>query len=107
MTNTMSYSLHYRDTTLGNENWGHGKVAHYIMGVIATCQNPRNFYGHNLVEKLKTHLIVNVQHFQSNNFALALSILALCIANAPVDTEFMRNISSPQYGIGNFAMHNV
>ena len=44
------------DIYLTNAAWGHGKLAHYVLGLTATCQNPSNFYGHNLIDKLQNHL---------------------------------------------------
>ncbi|XP_052105420.1 transcobalamin-2-like [Mytilus californianus] len=79
---------------LTNPAWGHGKLAHYVLGLTATCQDPRNFYGHNLIDKLQNHLNVSSQHFHSNKFAYALVVLALCNANSTVDAAYLKDIST-------------
>nr|XP_042910967.1 uncharacterized protein CG3556 [Parasteatoda tepidariorum] len=46
----------------------------FINSILSTCHNPRNFYGHNLVELLKKQVA-------SENFTHPASYLALCNAN--------------------------
>ncbi|CAC5418768.1 unnamed protein product [Mytilus coruscus] len=79
-----------------------------VDGLTATCQDPKNFYGHNLIDKLQNHLNVSSQHFQSNKFAYALVVLALCNANATVDAAYLKDISTPngnyRFGVDEAAM---
>jgi|JYMV01.1.fsa_nt_gi hypothetical protein len=92
------------DIDLTNAAWGHGKLAHYVLGLTATCQNPSNFYGHNLIDKLQNHLNVSSDHFQHNKFAYALVVLALCNAKASVDAAYVQDISTSPgvytFGVG-------
>jgi hypothetical protein len=80
------------DIDLTNAAWGHGKLAHYVLGLTATCQNPSNFYGHNLIDKLQNHLNVSSDHFQHSKFAYALVVLALCNNKASVDAAYVKDV---------------
>ncbi|CAG2248164.1 unnamed protein product [Mytilus edulis] len=96
------------DISLRNEDWGHAKLAHYILGILATCQNPKNFYGHNLIDKMKSHLVVSSTYFMSNKFAYSLIVIALCKAGEYVDVKHLDEISSTpgqyKFGVGEAAM---
>ncbi|XP_071042598.1 uncharacterized protein [Parasteatoda tepidariorum] len=50
------------------------RLSTFINSILSTCHNPRNFYGHNLVELLKKQV-------SSENFTHPASYLALCNAN--------------------------
>ncbi|CAC5412214.1 unnamed protein product [Mytilus coruscus] len=90
------------DISLSNEDWGRGKLAHYILGILATCQDPRNFYGHNLIDKMKNHLVVSSTYLMSNKFSYSLIVIALCKAGESVDVKHLDEISSTpgQYKFG-------
>lgn len=77
------------DTTLTTYLWSHGKLAHYILGLKATCQDPRNFYGHNLIEKLEVHVDNSTYYFQNNKFSLSLVVLAICESNEEVKEKYL------------------
>ncbi|XP_063403288.1 transcobalamin-1-like [Mytilus trossulus] len=90
------------DISLSREDWGHGKLAHYILGILATCQDPSQFYGHNLIDKMKNHLVVSSTYLMSNKFAYSLIVIALCKAGEYVDVKHLDDISSTpgQYKFG-------
>jgi len=51
-----------------------------------TCQNPKDFYGHNLLTTLKQQLIESAKYFSQNRFALSWVAIALCNNNEMIDT---------------------
>lgn len=71
------------------------KLSRFINGLLATCLNPRQFYGHDLVDKLKNQMTES-----SANFTHPIAYLALCNANepwpprAPYDLSFVFNSRS-------------
>lgn len=83
-----------KDNSLTSKEWGRGKLAYYVLGVKATCQDPRDFYGHDLIDKLKNHLIVSSSYLDSNKFDYSLILIALCKAGEPIDTHNLNDIST-------------
>ena len=55
-----------------------GRVAHYILGALASCRDPQNFYDFNLVSSLKTKLSEYPQVGFNHPFQYSLAVLALC-----------------------------
>ena len=55
-----------------------GRVAHYVLGALASCRDPRNFYDFNLVRSLETKLSNYPQVGFNHPFQYSLAVLALC-----------------------------
>ncbi|KAL9981611.1 hypothetical protein ACROYT_G010337 [Oculina patagonica] len=55
-----------------------GRVALYILGALATCRDPQNFYDFNLVSSLKNKLSKFPQVGFDHPFQYSLAVLALC-----------------------------
>lgn len=55
-----------------------GRVAHYVLGALASCRDPQNFYDFNLVSSLKTKLSKYPQVGFDHPFQYSLAVLALC-----------------------------
>ena len=71
-------------TNLGSISGSH--VAHYILGAISTCRDPKNFYNFNLLRALQTKLGKYPQEAGfSHPFQFSLAVLALC--SSGVDFE--------------------
>ncbi|CAG2214686.1 GIF [Mytilus edulis] len=83
-----------KDNSLTSKEWGRGKLAYYILGMKATCQDPRDFYDHDLIDKLKSHLTNSSSYLDSNKFAYSLILIALCKAGEPIDTHNLDAIST-------------
>lgn len=63
-----------------------GRVAHYILGAMSTCRDPKNFYNFNLIRALQTKLGKYPQEAEfSHPFQFSLAVLALC--SSGVDFE--------------------
>ena len=93
-----------RDATLDVDQWSRGKLAYYVMALLSVCENPRDFYGHNLVDILDNHLVSSSAYLNTNKFAYALIVLALCKAGQPVDDKYLTEISTTPgvftFGVG-------
>jgi len=63
------------------------------MALLSICNNPRGFYGHNLVDMLQSQLSTSEFH-KNNTFEYALSVLGLCKATAVVDTTQIQALST-------------
>lgn len=61
-----------------------GPLAVYILGALATCQNPWQFYGLDLVTSLHQKLDKFPQVGFNHPFQFSLAIIALCIAGKDV-----------------------
>lgn len=61
-----------------------GPLAVYILGALATCQNPWQFYGLDLVTSLNQKLDKFPQVGFNHPFQFSLAIIALCIAGKDV-----------------------
>lgn len=83
-----------QDANLTSSQWSRGKLAYYVMALLSLCENPRDFYHHNLVNILKNHLVVSSRYLKNNKFAYSLIILALCKAKEPVDDQYLQEIST-------------
>lgn len=55
-----------------------GRVALYILGALATCRDPQNFYDFNLVSSLKNKLSKYPQVGFDHPFQYSLAVMALC-----------------------------
>lgn len=66
--------------TQGVNNITTGRIAYYVLGVLAICKDPKSFRGHNLVNRLqqglKQYPVVGFNH----PFQYSLAVLALCIS---------------------------
>jgi hypothetical protein len=80
MTRLLSFYfiLFVLDATLDDDQWSRGKLAYYVMALLSVCENPRDFYGYNLVDILDNHLVSSSAYLNNNKFAYALIVLALC-----------------------------
>jgi hypothetical protein len=74
------------------------------MALLSVCENPRDFYGYNLVDILDNHLVSSSAYLNTNKFAYALIVLALCKAGQPVDDKYLTEISTTPvvftFGVG-------
>lgn len=97
-----------RYTDLDHESWYGGKLAQYINALVATCQNPQDFYGHDLIQLLKKHMIGYPKHYFTQRFAYSWAILALCNANEYVKPDFLKELTSNagtyEHGVDEAAM---
>ncbi|XP_078599309.1 cobalamin binding intrinsic factor-like isoform X1 [Branchiostoma floridae x Branchiostoma japonicum] len=79
-----------------------GELSHYVLALTATCQNPRNFYGHNLLEAIDRALF----HFPTaefNNFyQFSQGVLAICGAGAPVKPRLIKDLAKGQQADGGY-----
>lgn len=55
-----------------------GRVALYILGALASCRDPSNFYSFNLVSSLKAKLSKYPQAGFNHRFQYSLAVIALC-----------------------------
>lgn len=55
-----------------------GRVALYILGALASCRDPSNFYNFNLVSSLKAKLSKYPQAGFNHRFQYSLAVMALC-----------------------------
>lgn len=83
-----------QDANLTSTQWSRGKLAYYVISLLSVCENPRDFYKHNLVTVLDNHLVVSSSYLNNNKFAYALIVLALCKAKEPVDDQYLQEIST-------------
>ena len=53
------------------------EAAEYVNALVATCQNPHSFYGHNLIEMLlrKIDRIPSGRDSKSSPFAMQFSVI--------------------------------
>ncbi|XP_013411968.1 transcobalamin-2-like [Lingula anatina] len=93
---------------LDTRNWYGGKLAHYINGLVATCQDPSDFYGHDLLTMLQGHMDGFPKHYFNHNFAYSWAVLALCNAGLTVQEKYIQQLTkSPgnyTFGIDEAAM---
>ncbi|XP_046450796.1 cobalamin binding intrinsic factor-like [Daphnia pulex] len=69
--------------------------SHYVNGLLATCQNPENFYGHNLVAMLTRRMNSIPSGSGTKNVGQVIaSVLALCNAGAPIPPAAIQRINS-------------
>ncbi|XP_032788923.2 cobalamin binding intrinsic factor [Daphnia magna] len=69
--------------------------AQYINGLLATCQNPENFYGHNLVTMLTRRIDSIPSGSGTKNVGQVIAaVSALCNAGAPVPPAAIQRINS-------------
>ena len=72
------------------------KVGFYILGAMATCQDPQNFYEFNLVRALKTKLGKYPQLKFEHPFQYSLAVVALCSSGKGLGNDkliYVRNIT--------------
>ena len=95
-----------RDATLDADQWSRGKLAYYVMALLSVCENPRDFYGYNLVDILDNHLVSSSAYLDNNKFAYASIVLALCKADQHVDDKYLTEISATPgvftFGVGEY-----
>lgn len=82
-----------KDNSLNDQLWSRGKLAQYICGLQATCQDPRNFYGHDLIQKLEAHMDNYDEYFHANHFAFSWAVLALCNSNQVVKADYVSKLT--------------
>ena len=77
------------------------RVAHYILGAMATCQDPQRFYDFNLVKSVKDKLSKFPQAGFDHRFQYSLAVLALCSSGKDLGRkklgyvkEIMKSISN-------------
>ena len=73
-----------------------GRVVLYVLGALATCRDPQNFYDFNLVTSLKNKLSKFPQVGFDNPFQYSLAVLALCSSRKDLGREkltYVREIS--------------
>ena len=76
-----------------------GRVAHYILGALASCRDPENFYDFHLVSSLKTKLEEYPQVGFSHPFQYSLAVLALCSSR--------RDLGRVKFGYVDKILHNI
>ena len=64
-----------------------GRMAYIIMGVLAICENPNNFYGYDLYQPLR----LGVNTF-NNYFEYSLVVIALCNGGVPVPRAMVNGL---------------
>ena len=71
-----------------------GRVGLYILGVMATCRDPKNFYEINLLRSLHTKLGKYPQSGFDHPHQYSLAVMALCSSGANIGKRFayLRNI---------------
>ena len=70
-----------------------GRVGLYILGVMATCRNPKNFYEINLLRSLHTKLGKYPQSGFDHPHQYSLAVMALCSSGANIGKRrYLRNI---------------
>ncbi|XP_021343525.1 transcobalamin-2-like isoform X2 [Mizuhopecten yessoensis] len=99
-----------QDPDLTSVEWASGKLAHYVIGIVAARQEqtPSSFYGYNLVSILQKQLILSEDQFRKNRFKLSWMAIALCQQNATFDQKFedilTANPGTYYYGIDEASM---
>ncbi|XP_013388488.1 gastric intrinsic factor [Lingula anatina] len=78
--------------------WYGGKLGQFINGLVSTCQNPANFYDHNLIELLMNQMNNFPKYYFNHNFAYSWAVLALCNSGAINETYYKRLLD----GAGNY-----
>ena len=64
------------------------------MVLLAICEDPRDFYGHNLVDILYNHLTLFSEYLRNNKLAYAVIVLALCKSFENVDNKYLQELST-------------
>ena len=84
-----------------------GRLALYILGVISSCEDPRDFNKRNLVAALKGKRSIygSVSGF-NHPFQLGLYVLALCTSGEKVDISDVRFLVE-KLSISNYSVHNI
>lgn len=70
-----------------------GRVALYILGALATCKDPSNFYDFNLIKSLKDKLTKFPQLGFNHPFQYSLAVMALCSSNAPLERKTLGHVN--------------
>ncbi|XP_013396072.1 gastric intrinsic factor-like [Lingula anatina] len=78
--------------------WYGGKLGQFINGLVSTCQDPANFYDHNLIELLMNQMNNFPKYYFNQNFAYSWAVLALCNSGAINETYYERLVD----GAGNY-----
>ncbi|CAK8680286.1 unnamed protein product [Clavelina lepadiformis] len=86
-----------------------GKKALYVMAVKATCGNPRNFAGFDLVENLRNSIGTQFRYLRRRQespshgwYNYGLAIQALCLCNIEIPRSHIVNIIRGQDASGGF-----
>lgn len=66
--------------TQGANNITTGRIAYYVLGVLAICKDPKSFRGVNLVQRLQQGLKEYPVTGFDHPFQYSLAVLALCIS---------------------------
>ncbi|XP_028395936.1 transcobalamin-2-like [Dendronephthya gigantea] len=73
-------------------------LARVIHSVLALCQDPRNFHGHDLIAALNSGFgRFKKRRDFSNYFGYSLSVIALCNAGQPVPNEVVQELLKGAY----------
>lgn len=76
-----------------------GRVALYILGALASCQDPKNFYDFDLVSSLKTKLSKYPEVGFNHPFQYSLAVLALCSSR--------HNLGRIKFGYVDKILHSI
>ena len=100
------YLMHCRNETLEQRDWFGGKLGQYVTGLVATCQNPRDFHGRNLVDTLRYH-VSTFSRYWFNLFAYNWALIGLHNSGEPIDDKFVELLLQKQTNgsFGSVGMH--
>ena len=96
---TLKNYLDLKNKTDGNLNdISAGRLGLIIQTVIAFCQNPEDFYGHNLLPPLYAGFSLFKKNTRFNNyFKYSLAVIALCNAGRPVPEDVVQELLNGAY----------
>ncbi|XP_013412113.1 transcobalamin-2 [Lingula anatina] len=78
---------------LDTQDWYGGKLGQYVNALVATCQDPSDFYGHNLIDILSGHMDGFPKYYFNHNFAYSWAVLALCNAGLTVQEKYIQQLT--------------
>ncbi|KAK3091973.1 hypothetical protein FSP39_024109 [Pinctada imbricata] len=94
------------DTELASSEWGHGVLGIYVTALIATCQDPHDFYGFDLLDKLQFHVENFTDYYKSNKFAYSWALIGICVAGGQIEDRYKDHLVT-QFGNTSFNIDTI
>ncbi|ELU01910.1 hypothetical protein CAPTEDRAFT_220765 [Capitella teleta] len=72
------------------------KLSFYILALLATYQNPKDFHDFNLITVLQRFLAAHLPYEEHNNYSLGHCVAALCNAGVTLNEDYLEKILQRQ-----------
>ena len=82
------------------------QLASHVNSLLVTYQNPRDFYGHDLVAALENHVVQKVPFVKHNIFAHSFAVISLYNAGVQIERRHVDRLIAKQREDGSF-VHGV